>query len=144
MVSCACFFSAKSVKVLLPSGSSHIPLSYEAFSLFLSFLGPHLWHREVPRLGGQIRAAAAGLCHSKAGSSLICDIHHSSWQHQILNPLMGPGVQPTSLWILVGFIFAEPLGNTFFFFLSCCTCSMWTFFRPAIESELQLWQYQFF
>ena len=29
--------------------------------LFVSFLGPHLHHTEVPRLGGQIGAAAACL-----------------------------------------------------------------------------------
>ena len=30
----------------------------------IGFLGPHLHHMEVPRLGGQIGAAAAGLHHS--------------------------------------------------------------------------------
>ena len=45
------------------------------FSLFfLSFPGPHLRHMEVPRLGGLIRAVAAGL-------------RHSSQQRQILNSL---------------------------------------------------------
>ena len=34
------------------------------------FLGPHLWHMEVPRLRGY-----------------ICHLHHSWGQHQILNPL---------------------------------------------------------
>ena len=38
---------------------------------------------------GWIRAAAAGLCHShsNAGSELVYNLHHSSWQCQILNPL---------------------------------------------------------
>ena len=39
---------------------------------------------------GRIRAVAAGLSHSygNAGSpSHVCDVHHSSEQHQILNPL---------------------------------------------------------
>ena len=33
--------------------------------------------------------AAAGLCHShiSGGSERVCDLHHSSRQHQILNPL---------------------------------------------------------
>ena len=36
------------------------------------FLGLHLWHMEVPRLGSRIRAIAAGLhhSHSHAGSEL--------------------------------------------------------------------------
>ena len=39
---------------------------------FFSFLGPHLRHMEVPRLGGRIRATAAGLYHSQSnvGSEL--------------------------------------------------------------------------
>ena len=38
------------------------------------FLGPHLCHMEVPRLGGGIGATAVSL-------------HQSSRQHRILNPL---------------------------------------------------------
>ena len=38
---------------------------------------------------GRIGAIAAGLHHrhSDAGSELVCDLHHSSWQRWILNPL---------------------------------------------------------
>ena len=38
---------------------------------------------------GQIGAVAAGLRHrqSNTKSELVCDLHHSSQQHQILNPL---------------------------------------------------------
>ena len=46
------------------------------------FLGPNLWH---------IRAAAAGLCHNHSNTSndpsCFCNLHCSSWQCQILNPL---------------------------------------------------------
>ena len=36
---------------------------------------------------GRIGAVAAGLCHSHSNRDLscVCDLHHSSWQHQILN-----------------------------------------------------------
>ena len=36
-----------------------------------------------------IRATAASLCHShrNVDPSHVCDVHHSSWQHRILNPL---------------------------------------------------------
>ena len=43
----------------------------------------------ISQARGQIRAAAAGLhqSHSGARSSRICNLHHSSRQHQILNPM---------------------------------------------------------
>ena len=45
-----------------------------------------------------IRTAATGLCHSQATPDLscICEIHSSSWQHQILNPLS----EASSSWTL--------------------------------------------
>ena len=39
--------------------------------------------------------------------SCICNLCHSSWQRQILDPLRS-GIEPTSSWILVGFISAAP------------------------------------
>ena len=50
------------------------------FFFFFVFLGPHLQHVEVPRLGVGIGAVAA-------------DLHHSSQQWQILN-LRGQGLNP--------------------------------------------------
>ena len=57
------------------------------FCIF-AFLGPHLQHREVPRLGVElelqpldyIRAAATWVL------NCVCDLHHSSQQGWILNP----------------------------------------------------------
>ena len=37
------------------------------FCLFC-FLGPHPWHKEVLRLGGQIRPTPAGLCHGHSNA----------------------------------------------------------------------------
>jgi len=50
--------------------------------------------------GGWIRATAASLHHSHSTPDLsrILDLHHSSRQHQIFNPLR-PDIEPTSLWI---------------------------------------------
>ena len=57
------------------------------FFFCLIFLGPRLWHMEVPRLGIiselQLLATAAAV----PDPSCVCDLHHSSWQHRILNPL---------------------------------------------------------
>ena len=44
---------------------------------------------------GRIGAIAAGLHHSCSNADLshVCDLHSSSWQHQILNPLSKAGDQ---------------------------------------------------
>ena len=57
--------------------------------LFLFFLGPHLWHMEVPRLKveSELQLPAYTAAAAMQDPSLICDLHHSSWQHCILNPL---------------------------------------------------------
>ena len=41
-------------------------------------------------------------------ASRVCDLHRSSWEPQILNPLSEARDQPLSSWILVGFVTAEP------------------------------------
>ena len=50
------------------------------FGLFV-LLGPHSWHMEVPRLGAYTTATAT------PDLSRVCDLHHSSQQHWLLNPL---------------------------------------------------------
>ena len=40
--------------------------------------------------------------------SYVCNLHHSSQPCRILNPLNEGGIKPTSSWILVGFVYAEP------------------------------------
>ena len=60
---------------------------------------------------GRIRAAAASLQHSYSNTGsepLLCDLHCSSWQCQVLNPLSKARDWTVSSWILVGFITAEP------------------------------------
>ena len=39
------------------------------FFFFFDFLGPHMWHMEVPRLGVE-SAVAASLCRSNVGLEL--------------------------------------------------------------------------
>ena len=58
------------------------------FFLSFVFLGLHPRHMEIPRLGVQSELQL-GLyhSHSNAGSELSCDLHHSSQQCRILNPL---------------------------------------------------------
>ena len=60
-----------------------------AFCLFFLFLGPHLWHMEVPRLGVKLELHLLAYATATAMPDLSgsCEIHHSSRQCQILNPL---------------------------------------------------------
>ena len=59
---------------------------------------------------GQIRAVAASYTTATArpDTSLVCDLHHSSWQCQILNPLCKARDGTCILMMLVGFISDEP------------------------------------
>ena len=60
------------------------------FSFFLfCFLGLHLRHMEVPRLGGdsELQLPASATASERPDPSHICDLHHSSWQRQFLHPL---------------------------------------------------------
>ena len=51
------------------------------------FLGPHLRHMEVPRLGVKSELQLSACATATRDPSRVCDLHHSSQQHQILNPL---------------------------------------------------------
>ena len=66
----------------LPSAS----LTQPALSFFFCFLGLHPQHIEVPRLGIELEPMP-----QPQQPSHICDLHLSSWQHQILNPLREAG-----------------------------------------------------
>ena len=59
--------------------------------LFFVFLGPHPKHMEVPRPEVeselQLPAYATATATATPDLSCICDLHHRSWQYQILNPL---------------------------------------------------------
>ena len=55
------------------------------------FLGPHPRQMEVPRIGvkSELQLLAYAATTAIPVPSLVCDLQHSSWQHQILNPLSG-------------------------------------------------------
>ena len=62
---------------------------YNLFFFLSFFSGPHQRHMEVPRLG--VKSELQPLVYARAtampDSSYICYLHHSSWQHRILNSL---------------------------------------------------------
>ena len=59
------------------------------FFTYFFFLWPHTRHMEVPGLGVklELQLPAYTTVTAKPDLSLICKLHHSSQQHQILNPL---------------------------------------------------------
>ena len=56
---------------------------------FFVFLGPHPRHTEVPRLGvpSELQPPASTTATATRDLSRVCDLHHSSRQRRILNPL---------------------------------------------------------
>uniref|UniRef100_A0A8D0QRP6 Origin recognition complex subunit 2 n=1 Tax=Sus scrofa TaxID=9823 RepID=A0A8D0QRP6_PIG len=70
-------------------------LRYQSYKInflnffFFTFLGLHSWHMEVPRLGveSELQLPAYTTATGMPDPSGVCDLHHSSQQRQILNPL---------------------------------------------------------
>ena len=60
-----------------------------SFLFVCLFLGPHPWHMEVPRLEvkSELQPLAYAIATATPDPSHLCELHHSLWQHQILNPL---------------------------------------------------------
>ena len=54
---------------------------------FFFFKGLCLWHMQVPRLGIESKLQLPATATAMPDLSKVCDLHHSSWQQQILNPL---------------------------------------------------------
>ena len=65
---------------------------------------------EAPRLGIELELMLLAYATTIAMQDLscICDLHHSSWQRQILNPLCEAREKPATSWYLVGFVSAAP------------------------------------
>ena len=59
------------------------------YLLCVCVLGPHQRHMVVIRLGVQseLKPLAYTTATAMPGSSHVCNLHHSSWQHWILKPL---------------------------------------------------------
>ena len=65
------------------------------------FLGPQPQHMEVPRLGAQseLQLLAYVTATATPDPSHICDLHDSSQQHRILNPLCEAGDRTHNLMV---------------------------------------------
>ena len=77
------------VRFVFPEPQWELSEKYYYYFFFFCFLGPHLQHMEVPRLGAksELQLPTYTTATAKQDLSRIFDLHHSSWQHQILNPL---------------------------------------------------------
>jgi len=72
---------------------------------------------EIPRLGvkSELQLPATATAKATWALSHVCDLHHSSWQRQVLNPLI-EARDPTLIpMILVGFISSVPQWELFLF-----------------------------
>ena len=71
------------------------------YFLFSCFLGPHPRHVEVPRLGdeSELQLPSYATAAATPDLSCICDLHHSSRQCQILNPLTEAWDQTCNLMV---------------------------------------------
>ena len=76
-------------KNILSKHLSSFRFSFFSFFFFLFFLGPHLQHMEVPRLGveSELLLLAYTTATAMRDLSCVCNLHHSSSQCQIFNPL---------------------------------------------------------
>ena len=83
---------------------------YWAFTLFSLFFVFCPFRAAPTAYGGSqhrglIRAIAAT---AMSDPSHVCDLHHSSWQQWILNPLSEAGPEPATSWFLVRFVSSVP------------------------------------
>ena len=88
---------------------NHFMNDFDLFFFFSVFVGPHLQHMEVLRLG--VKSELYLLAYTTATAmwylSCVCDLHHSWPQCRILNSLSEARDQPESSWMLFRFVSAE-------------------------------------
>jgi len=79
-------------------------MCFESFIFFFSFcyfFGPLPRHMEVPRLGveSELWPPAYARATAMRDPSRVCDLHHSSWQRRIVNPLSKGRVRTRNLMV---------------------------------------------
>ena len=74
-----------------PPGNSWMVFYKWTYHFFFVLLGSHLKHMEIPRLRVKLELQLQLPAHATATAmpdpGCICDLHHSSGQHRILNPM---------------------------------------------------------
>ena len=79
----------KCVLLCYPTSKRHWVSCDFSLGIYFFFLWPHVRHMEVPRLGvkSELHLPAYNTATAMPDPTCICDLHHSSQQYQILNPL---------------------------------------------------------
>ena len=90
-ISTPCFGSHPAPTSIRAPRPTHSPWAPEWSFIFIlfyfGFLGPPLQHMEVPRLEIELELSLPPQSQQRKDLSRTCDLHHSSWQSWILNPL---------------------------------------------------------
>ena len=113
---------------------------------FFRFLGLHQLHMEVPMLGVKLELQLLAYTTAAAMWDLIwvCDLYHSSWQHQILNPLSEARDRTCVLmntirgryhWAMTGTPFTSFLKNIFFCLYEKVICFIYRWLLRRIQSD---------
>ena len=101
------FLSSHQLREAFPDPRCMYVCVYVCMYVCICFLGPHPWHMEVPRLGVQSELQLLAYTTTTATSdvSRVCDLHHSSWQCQILSPLSEARDRTSNLMVPSGIRF---------------------------------------
>ena len=105
------------------------------FCFFLSFfLGPYLWHMGVPRLGAEseLQQPTYAIATAMPDPSFICNLHQSSWQHRILNPLNEARDWTHNLMVPSWIRFCWATMGTPHFHFIYSFCSIFILFQPFL------------
>ena len=131
----------------ISNGSQIFPggniLNFSIFCVFFfAFLGPHMWHMEVPRLGVESELPLLAYTTATAMPDLRVSASYPAAHGNARSLMHGsrPGIKPGSSWIRVAFVSSEPCWELLyilffmfsnwkfsetglFFFLSCISGS---------------------
>ena len=114
------------------------------FFFVFAFLGPHLRHMEVPRLGVESELQLSAYTTATATWDLndVCKLHHSLWQRWILNPMSEASdwipilmdiSQAPYLWAITGTSPLTLLIQTFFSLFSLSHSIRFSFHQRAFK-----------
>ena len=108
--------------------------------VFPVFLGPHPGHMAVPRLGvkSELYLPTYATATAMPDLSHVCNLHHSSWQPQIFNPL-SEARDRTCVFMLTGkipFCWAITGTSDFFFLIPNLKSIAHTWFIDYVYREI--------
>ena len=109
------------------------------FFFFFGFLGPHQRHMEVPRPGvkSELQPPACTTATAMQNPSHICELHHSSWQRQTLNPQSK--ARDRTCVLMDAFLFKIMVYFNFF----CVNCLLYISYLYELLSKLKKFTFCF-